>query len=177
MNRRRKSMGPEWVLLPDAFPVTYRAPLDVFSIKPLKLFRTASLSVAVLVLGSLAARFRPGLIHTQKLRRIAMSVFHKSVPFLTRCLPRLVPCVSLLVGIAVLQTSAYAASPWVQTVQTLANDFTGPIAKGLALVAIVWGGIMLAFTEGGDSKRMLGGILFGVGMAIGAANFLSWITG
>ena len=73
--------------------------------------------------------------------------------------------------------SAFAASPWVETLNNLANDFTGPIAKGLSLVAIVWGGVMLAFTEGGDSKRMIGGVILGVGMAIGAANFLVWITG
>jgi len=65
-------------------------------------------------------------------------------------------------------------SPWENAVSVLQTSFTGPIAKGLALVAIVVGGLMFAFGEGG-SKRMLSGIVFGVGMAIGAVNFMSWL--
>jgi type IV secretory pathway VirB2 component (pilin) len=65
-------------------------------------------------------------------------------------------------------------SPWENAVQQLQTAFTGPIAKGLSLVAIVVGGLMFAFGEGG-SKRMLSGIVFGVGMAIAAVNFLSWL--
>ena len=69
---------------------------------------------------------------------------------------------------------AYADSPWENAVAVLQSAFTGPIARGLSLVAIVVGGLMFAFGEG-DSKRMLAGILFGVGMAISAVNFLSWL--
>jgi len=39
----------------------------------------------------------------------------------------------------------------------------------------VVGGITISFDEGGGSKRMLAGILFGVGMAIGAVNFMAWL--
>ena len=106
-----------------------------------------------------------------------MSLSRKAIQFVTHSLTRLLPCLGLLAGIVLLPMSAFAASPWVQAISNLANDFTGPIAKGLSLVAIVWGGVMLAFTEGGDSKRMIGGVILGVGMAIGAANFLVWITG
>jgi type IV secretory pathway VirB2 component (pilin) len=56
----------------------------------------------------------------------------------------------------------------------LQTAFTGPIARGLALVAIVVGGLMFAFGEG-QSKKMLAGIVFGVGMAIGAVNFMAWL--
>lgn len=65
-------------------------------------------------------------------------------------------------------------SPWENAVNVLQTSFTGPIAKGLALVSIVVGGLMFAFGEGG-SKRMLSGIVFGVGMAIGAVNFMAWL--
>ena len=65
-------------------------------------------------------------------------------------------------------------SPWENAVQQLQTTFTGPIAKGLSLVAIVVGGLMFAFGEG-SSKRMLAGIVFGIGMAIAAVNFLSWL--
>ncbi len=68
----------------------------------------------------------------------------------------------------------YAASPWENAVSVLQTAFTGPIARGLSLVAIVVGGIMFAFGEG-ESKRMLAGIVFGVGMAIGAVNFMGWL--
>src|SRR3989442_15943344 len=66
------------------------------------------------------------------------------------------------------------SSPWENAVTVLQNSFTGPIARGLSLVAIVVGGLMFAFGEG-ESKRMLAGIVFGVGMAIGAVNFMSWL--
>jgi type IV secretion system protein TrbC len=69
---------------------------------------------------------------------------------------------------------AFADSPWENAVNALMISFTGPIARGLSLVAIVIGGLMFAFSEG-DSKRMLAGIVFGVGMAIGAVNFLTWL--
>jgi type IV secretory pathway VirB2 component (pilin) len=41
-------------------------------------------------------------------------------------------------------------------------------------VSIVVGGLMFAFGEG-QSKRQLAGVIFGVGMAIGAVNFMSWL--
>ena len=42
------------------------------------------------------------------------------------------------------------------------------------LVAIVVGGLMFAYGEG-QSKKTLAGIVFGVGMAIGAVNFMAWL--
>jgi type IV secretion system protein TrbC len=70
--------------------------------------------------------------------------------------------------------AARADSPWENAVQVLQQSFTGPIARGLSLVAIVVGGLMFAFQES-DSKKTLAGILFGVGMAVGAVNFYSWL--
>jgi type IV secretory pathway VirB2 component (pilin) len=54
------------------------------------------------------------------------------------------------------------------------HDQHFPTARGLSLVAIVVAGLTFAFGEGG-SKRVLAGVLFGVGMAIAAVNFLSWL--
>ena len=87
-----------------------------------------------------------------------------------RRLPWILP-VMLAVGLAL---PAYAGSPWENAVDVLKTAFTGPIARGLSLVAIVVGGLMFAFGEG-ESKRMLAGIVFGVGMAIGAVNFMAWL--
>ncbi len=69
---------------------------------------------------------------------------------------------------------AQGTDPWTQAVQALQAAFTGPIATGLALVAIVVGGLMFAFGEGA-AKRTLAGVIFGVGMAVGAVNFMSWL--
>ena len=66
------------------------------------------------------------------------------------------------------------ASPWLQAIDVLQAAFTGPIARGLSLIAVVVGGLMFAFGEGG-SKKALAGIIFGLGMAMGAANFLTWL--
>jgi type IV secretory pathway VirB2 component (pilin) len=63
---------------------------------------------------------------------------------------------------------------WENAVTVLQNAFTTTIARGLSLVAIVVGGLMFAFGEG-ESKRMLAGIVFGIGMAIGAVNFMAWL--
>ena len=65
-------------------------------------------------------------------------------------------------------------NPWTTAVQALQEAMTGPIARGLSLVAIVIGGLMFAFGEGG-SKRTLAGIIFGLGMAMGAAGFMGWL--
>jgi type IV secretory pathway VirB2 component (pilin) len=69
---------------------------------------------------------------------------------------------------------AAGTNPWEDAVAALQTSFTGPIAKGISLVAIVVGGLMFAFGEGG-SKKMLSGIIFGLGMALGAVNFMSWL--
>ena len=77
-----------------------------------------------------------------------------------------------------LAASAFAQattnSPWENAVGVLQQAFTSTIARGLSLVAIVVSGLTFAFGEGG-SKRVLAGVLFGVGMAIAAVNFLAWL--
>ena len=69
---------------------------------------------------------------------------------------------------------AQGTSPWETAVNVLMTAFTSTIARGLSLVAIVVAGLTFAFGEGG-SKRVLAGVLFGVGMAIAAVNFLAWL--
>lgn len=69
---------------------------------------------------------------------------------------------------------AQANSPWENAVNVLQTAFTSTIARGLSLVAIVVSGLTFAFGEGG-SKRVLAGVLFGVGMAIAAVNFMAWL--
>ena len=76
--------------------------------------------------------------------------------------------------LAAASTPTPTTGPWVDAVTTLQTAFTGAIARGLSLVAIVIGGLMFAFGEGG-SKRALAGIIFGLGMTLGAANFIDWL--
>ena len=79
-----------------------------------------------------------------------------------------------VVGLIEAPVFAQGVSPWLNAVDVLQQAFTGPLARGLSLIAIVIGGLMFAFGEGG-SKKALAGIIFGLGMAMGAANFLTWL--
>ena len=84
----------------------------------------------------------------------------------------LVPLMLMLAAPAYAQ--GLGGSPWENAVNVLRNSFTGPIATGLSLVAIVVGGLTFAYGEG-HSKKGLAGIIFGVGRAIGAVNCMSWL--
>lgn len=65
-------------------------------------------------------------------------------------------------------------SPWERAAFNLEQTFTGPLARSLALVAIVIGGLMFMFGEAG-AKRQISGIVFGGGLALFAAQFLTWL--
>src|SRR5271166_7073151 len=82
----------------------------------------------------------------------------------------------IVAGGLLLAAPAFAQgnSPWENAVNVLQQAFTSTIARGLSLVAIVVSGLTFAFGEGG-SKRVLAGVLFGVGMAIAAVNFMAWL--
>lgn len=82
--------------------------------------------------------------------------------------------VALTFALAAASPAFAQGSPWETAVNNLQTSFTGPIAKGLSLVALVVGGLMFAYSEGG-SKKVFAGIVFGLGMALGAANFMAWL--
>jgi type IV secretion system protein TrbC len=86
------------------------------------------------------------------------------------------PAIPFLIFFAALPVYAQATGtdPWDNAVNVLKTSFTGTIATGLSLVAIVVGGLMFAYGEG-QSKKTIAGIVFGVGMAIGAVNFMAWL--
>lgn len=88
------------------------------------------------------------------------------------------PAIALPLSLTALALQANAAvlqaSPWENAVNALQVSFTGPIARGLSLVAVVVGGLMFAYGEG-QSKRTMAGIVFGVGMALAAVNFVAWL--
>ena len=77
-------------------------------------------------------------------------------------------------AVLLLPVSALAQAPWERAADNLAATFTGPLARSLALVAIVIGGLMFMFGEAG-AKRQISGIVFGGGLALFAAQFLAWL--
>ena len=86
------------------------------------------------------------------------------------------PPSSLLALLVLLSSSIalHAQSPWERAALNLEATFTGPLARSLALVAIVIGGLMFMFGEGG-AKRQISGIVFGGGLALFAGQFLAWL--
>ena len=81
-------------------------------------------------------------------------------------------CVAL--ALFLLPVALSAQAPWERAANNLATTFTGPLARALALVAIVIGGLMFMFGEGG-AKRQISGIVFGGGLALFAGQFLAWL--
>ena len=80
----------------------------------------------------------------------------------------------IITTILLLPTLALAQSPWERAASRLELTFTGPLARSLALVAIVIGGLLFMFGEGG-AKRQISGIVFGGGLALFAGQFLTWL--
>ena len=82
---------------------------------------------------------------------------------------------TMLTAVLLFQAALSAQqSPWERAAGNLERTFTGPLARSLALVAIVIGGLMFMFGEGG-AKRQISGIVFGGGLALFAAQFLTWL--
>ena len=79
-----------------------------------------------------------------------------------------------LTFLLILPTVALAQSPWERAANNLALTFTGPLARSLALVSIVIGGLLFMFGEAG-AKRQISGIVFGGGLSLFAGQFLTWL--
>lgn len=92
----------------------------------------------------------------------------------SRNVPSITRLAVLAVAVLMLPTAAFAQSPWERAASNLALTFTGPLARSLALVAIVIGGLMFMYGEAG-AKRQISGIVFGGGLALFSAQFLAWL--
>lgn len=79
-----------------------------------------------------------------------------------------------LAVLMLMSVTALAQSPWERAANNLALTFTGPLARSLALVSIVIGGLLFMFGEAG-AKRQISGIVFGGGLALFAGQFLTWL--
>ena len=81
---------------------------------------------------------------------------------------------TIALAIVAIPWTCFAQSPWERAASNLETTFTGPLARSLALVSIVIGGLMFMYGEGG-AKRQISGIVFGGGLALFAAQFLAWL--
>jgi type IV secretory pathway VirB2 component (pilin) len=92
-------------------------------------------------------------------------------------IPFLFPKLSLL-GLVLLSSLAAHAqgSPFDTGFTSLQTLFTGTVAKVASLIAIVIGGYAFAHGEPG-AKKTLAGVAAGTGIAVMAANVLSWLWG
>jgi type IV secretory pathway VirB2 component (pilin) len=97
---------------------------------------------------------------------------HRS--FYSRCVAASRSLVVATAGVLLTPALLLAQSPWERAASNLETSFTGTLARSLALVAIVIGGLMFMFGEGG-AKRQISGIVFGGGLALFAAQFLAWL--
>ena len=81
------------------------------------------------------------------------------------------------VAILLIAPLAYAqGSPFDNGFTALQTLFTGTIAKVASLIAIVIGGYQFAHGEPGG-KKALAGVAAGTGIAVLAANVLTWLWG
>jgi type IV secretion system protein VirB2 len=92
-----------------------------------------------------------------------------------RKLPTSVSIATLLVLMPV-AALAQSGSPFDTGFTSLQTLFTGTVAKVASLIAIVIGGYGFAHGEPG-AKKALAGVAAGTGIAVLAANVLSWLWG
>jgi type IV secretion system protein VirB2 len=84
---------------------------------------------------------------------------------------------SILGFLLVSSLAAHAqGSPFDSGLTSLQTLFTGTVAKVASLIAIVIGGYGFAHGEPG-AKKALAGVAAGTGIAVMAANVLSWLWG
>jgi|SRR5271167_3938176 len=84
---------------------------------------------------------------------------------------------SILAFLLVLSVAAHAqGTPFDNGFTALQALFTGTVAKVASLIAIVIGGYQFAHGEPG-AKRALAGVAAGTGIAVLAANVLTWLWG
>ena len=85
-------------------------------------------------------------------------------------------CVTLAEQALLAGMTTGAADPWSMAASQLCTLFTTTVGRGLAVVAVIVGGLAYAFGEGG-SKSALAALVFGVGMVLLAPQFLIFFFG
>ena len=106
--------------------------------------------------------------HTQTLKGLNMTPKHRFLQGYLVGLLLAVSCALLLPAEALATT---ADLPWDSLLERLANSISGPVARALAIIAIVSAGFGYAFSEGGGVLRRSLGIVIGISIAFTAASF------
>jgi len=105
---------------------------------------------------------------------------HFTIAFAVRSVvrsPLTKPALAILTVLIVAPLAARAqGSPFDTGFNSLQGLFTGTVAKVASLIAIVIGGYAFAHGEPG-AKKTLAGVAAGTGIAVMAANVLSWLWG
>ena len=81
---------------------------------------------------------------------------------------------ALIVAALMLPVQAVASGtsmPWETPLQNIVDSITGPVAKGVAILAIVIAGLAMAMGEGGGFFRKAAGIVFGIAIAFAATQW------
>jgi type IV secretory pathway VirB2 component (pilin) len=80
-------------------------------------------------------------------------------------------------GLMSLRASAEDTLPWEGTLNTIIDSLSGPVAKGIATIAIIMLGFAFAFSEGGSMMQKVIGVVFGLSIAFGAASIVASFWG
>jgi type IV secretion system protein VirB2 len=97
-------------------------------------------------------------------------------PVLRSSLRRIRPGFDLFTLLVLFPVVAMAQSPFDTGFTAMQTLFTGTVAKVASLIAIVIGGYQFAHGEPG-AKKTLAGVAAGTGIAVLAANVLTWLWG
>ena len=84
--------------------------------------------------------------------------------------------VAYILAVLLFTPLAAHATPFDSGISQVQTLFTGTIAKAASLIAIVIGGYAFAHGEPG-AKKGLAGVAAGTGVAVLAANVLTWLWG
>ncbi len=90
---------------------------------------------------------------------------------------RIIPPVFLLVAGAVsahAQISGASGSPFDQTLNSLVAFATGSFARIVSILAVIFGGWQFISGDG-HGKRVVGGMLVGIGMMVWAPQLIQWL--
>jgi type IV secretory pathway VirB2 component (pilin) len=84
-------------------------------------------------------------------------------------------CVAVVLLLAATAVHAQNAAPWEGPICVVARSLSGPVAKAVAVIAIVITGLMIAFGELGGVFKSLLGLVFGISFALLADQWLGLI--
>ena len=78
---------------------------------------------------------------------------------------------AILLCIADRAFAASAGMPWEGPIMQLVSSLTGPVAKGIGIVAIAAAGLGMALSESGHAMKKFIGIILGLSIAFTAGSF------